>query len=146
MSNFNVTGALDCSALGGTLKELLIDYIYPVGSYFITESSSFNTVEKVQAHFGGTWAKVTGAFLFGSDNAGITGGEATHTLTIDEIPRHTHSYRVGWGSGGYDELFRGGAPAASGVTNEGVIVPTGGGKEHNNMPPYRTVYMYRRTH
>ena len=36
------------------LKEMMLDFAYPVGSYFITENKSFNTVAKVAAHFGGT--------------------------------------------------------------------------------------------
>ena len=46
------------------IKSMIVDLVYPVGSYFITESSSFNTVAKVQTHFGGTWSQIEdGRFL-----------------------------------------------------------------------------------
>lgn len=42
----------------------IVDLIYPIGSYFITESSNFNTVTKVANHFGGTWVRIEdGRFL-----------------------------------------------------------------------------------
>lgn len=182
MSNFNVTGALDCSALGEGLKELLTDHIYPVGSYFITESKDFNTISKVQAHFGGTWVQVTGTFLYGSTNATNSGtasqaGEMTHVLTTAEMPSHTHtqaehSHKFNRGnknewsgnviSGhtsnarylGWVEQTNGGGDSYQYTSGKGVYVaypetpainPTGEGKAHNNMPPYREVYMYRRT-
>ena len=64
---------------------------YPVGSYFLT-SDSRNPSELLG---GGTWTKVSGGtFLMaagGSYSAGATGGEATHKLTISEMPSHSHS-------------------------------------------------------
>lgn len=156
----------------------IVDLIYPVGSYFITESENLNTVAKVQAHFGGTWVQVTGRFLYGSTSAGATGGEATHTLTVDEMPSHTHLQNKhhhnllsnNYGNANANGFGNGdGVRGVSGVwtngnqTNryyekdnnnrENQLVSdttptnqnTGGGQAHNNMPPYREVYMYRRT-
>lgn len=130
----------------------ILDFIYPVGSYFITESANYDTVEKVQSHFGGTWTQVTERFLYGSTSAGTEGGEATHTLTIDEIPSHNHYLQdfnmvttAYTGTTGWPVSSSGSA-----YVNGGIILSTysgvnGGSQAHNNMPPYRTVYMYRRT-
>ena len=124
----------------------ILDFIYPVGSYFITESADYNTVAKVQAHFGGTWVQVTERFLYGSTSAGSTGGEANHTLTINEMPSHTHTTawnNMIWNDGNGNIKNPGsGTKMISSSTD---CTYTGGGQAHNNMPPYRTVYMYRRT-
>lgn len=53
MADLNVKGQIDFSSLGGGAKQVLLDFCYPVRSYFITESENFNTVAKVIAHFGG---------------------------------------------------------------------------------------------
>lgn len=44
---------IEATGLGATLKQAVIDAIYPVGSIYMTVSD--NTVAKVQARFGGTW-------------------------------------------------------------------------------------------
>lgn len=78
-------------SFGGRLKELLTDHVYPVGSYFITESSSFDTVAKVQSHFGGTWVQVVGKFLYGDTaNIGQEDGSFSVSIPYDSMPRHWH--------------------------------------------------------
>lgn len=62
---------------------------YPVGSVYISTRETNPTTL-----FGGVWARLPDRFLLGAGEtyeAGNTGGEATHTLTTDEMPSHTHS-------------------------------------------------------
>ena len=91
-----------------------------------TSDSDFNTVEK-------------------------TGGEKEHTLTVDEMPSHSHiqtwngNIMVGGGSGGestngsyLNEGGNGTYPAT--LTNN-----VGNSHSHNNLQPYITCYMWKRT-
>ena len=72
--------------------------IYPVGSIYTSVTD--DTVEKVQARFGGTWVAFgSGKTLVGVDTNQTefntvekSGGEKTHTLTINEMPSHTHTF------------------------------------------------------
>ena len=125
-----------------------VDKIYPVGSiYMSTVSTNPGTL------FGGTWQRIEGRFLLGASStygAGSTGGEASHTLTTNEMPNHVHHASNGVGShfitdgreSGYGSarLSQGGlAFVLSG------LMTTGGGWSHNNMPPYLAVYIWKRT-
>lgn len=121
----------------------LLDNIYPIGSIFI----STNTTNP-STYFGGKWERIKGRFLLAADDSnykiGAVGGEAAHILTINEIPAHGHS-QVGSilnNSGPYNVPLRGKGWSAS---STGVnTINTGGGQEHNNMPPYLVVYMWKR--
>lgn len=118
-----------------------VPHPYPVGSVYIS------TVATSPAQlFGGSWEQLQNRFLLGagsSYSAGSTGGAATHTLTIDEMPRHRH-----WGSARFDyDTSSGSHPSAiaDGVNQNSLFSDyVGGGDAHNNMPPYLVVYMWKR--
>ena len=66
----------------------LINTIYPVGSIYMSVNSTNPSVL-----FGGTWEQIKDTFLLATGDTysnGSTGGEATHTLTENEMPSHTH--------------------------------------------------------
>lgn len=133
---------------------------YPVGAIYL----SVTDVDPA-ALFGGTWERISqgrfligaganaanttdywGSYAAGAENfpSGEMGGEVTHTLTVDEMPSHTHPERPelsntkAWGLTGTGE-------GANAVVDQGTTTSaTGGGKAHNNMPPYLVVYMWKR--
>lgn len=146
------TGASSVSAMKQTfgLRDAdIVNLIYPVGSIYMSVGNADPT-----ALFGGTWERLEDRFLLGAGStytAGDTGGEATHTLTENEIPSHHHSItanRTSIEASGY------GFVANGPFTDRGLILRntadmattnTGGGQAHNNMPPYLVVYMWKRT-
>lgn len=140
----------------------IFDMIYPVGSIYISVNSVNPSVL-----FGGTWEQIQDSFLLGAGStysAGSTGGEANHTLTQAEIP----NYAIGnlatlvpinhgnWANGGIvatnmgqtsttkSGLKENGNIMTSGTQYSYMINSNGGGKPHNNMPPYLAVYIWKR--
>ena len=194
--------------------------LYPVGSVYI----SFNSADP-STLFGGTWVRLKDRFLLASGDtyaANTTGGSATKTIGVNNIPAHNHTVNANgnhyhtattstagnhahgggslnvtgtFGTGGNTpSLYRGdtsgvfsnvgvnGNRYASGNTNNDrtsmirlstankwsgststagnhthtlttttngnhthTTNNTGGGLPLNIMPPYQTVYMWRRT-
>lgn len=139
----------------------LWELIYPVGSLYL---SAVDTDPGVL--FGGTWERIRDRFLLAAGTAygaGTTGGEAVHTLAENELPIHAHdpanqagyygfitnsqkAFTVGdmgvqSGSGRYYPY----APAAFDISRNTKTGSVGGGKAHNNMPPYLAVYVWQRT-
>lgn len=125
----------------------ILDNVYPVGSIYM----SVNSTNPANL-FGGTWEQIQGKFLFGMDSsypAGSTGGEITHALTIDEMPEHNHTIYYPNAGGPYGNANIG-YPEDSGTNMTWCAemcktAPTGGGAAHNNMPPYLSVYIWKRT-
>lgn len=127
--------------------EDFFQHIYPIGSIYI---STVDTNPSILFGFG-TWVQIKDKFLLASGDvyeAGTVGGEAEHTLNIDEIPMHSHDFS----NGVITNASKGTQVIANnkifGSYNAVVINNTesiGGGQAHNNMPPYLTVYMWQRT-
>ena len=64
---------------------------YPIGAIYMSVTN-----HNPASIFGGTWERIKGRFLLGADDntykLGNVGGEANHTLTLNEIPQHLHSF------------------------------------------------------
>lgn len=123
---------------------------WPIGSIYI---SVVNT--NPSKWFGGTWAAFgTGRCLVGVDTSQTefntvmkTGGEKAHTLTKTELPNVQLSV-LGAGSTNGNDILRFGSIGVSTMTagaRIGVTEPMGNNQPHNNLQPYITVYMWRRT-
>ena len=135
-------------------KKDLLEKVYPIGSYYWSEKNT-----SPSDIFGGSWTKIRGTFLFASDSnhdVGDTGGEETHTLTINEMPRHSHEYEKFC----YFEDISFNAPSGNwnrfpcNITNHSnssrflytySTTSVGGGCSHNNMPPFLTANCWKRT-
>lgn len=134
-------------------KASLLDLTYPVGSIYM----SINNTNPSNL-FGGTWVEFAkGKTLVGVDATQTefnavekTGGEKTHKLTIEEMPIHTPKWKgysagnlyVGSGTSVTYALF--GNDTWDG-SKTGGIQPVGGDQPHNNLQPYITCYMWKRT-
>lgn len=123
------------------IKKWLLDNVFKVGYVWMSYTNT-----SPSGIVGGTWTPITGRFPY--FNAGTsTGGSNTHTLTVSEMPGHNHgtvaSGKAGNVQNGYDYT----APIynTTGADNNGTTATTGGGKPHNNMPAYQTLYAWRRT-
>ena len=140
---------------GTWVRSLTIDQIYPVGSiYMSVNSTSPSTL------FGGTWERLKDTFLLAAGDAysaGATGGEAAHLLTNDELPADMGSFSaLNWNHLTQQWNNTTGIVSTT-IRTQDRTMPTGdavgantynlngGGQAHNNMPPYLTVYMWKRT-
>lgn len=127
-------------------NESICNLIYPVGSIYM----SVNSVNPATL-FGGTWEQLKDRFLLGAGNTygnGKTGGEAMHTLTINEMPSHNHYFSLAIDGGNEvaskDRVALNGFGNSRWWSNIHRIDNTGGNQAHNNMPPYLVVYMWKR--
>jgi hypothetical protein len=132
---------------GPLIAESILDCFFPVGFVLIL----YSTANPNTMYPGTTWVRIENAFLWGCDadgEIGVKGGESTHTLTVNEMPKHSHAFSNDATKGGYSLTdgnwgsFRTGSSAIySAISTESA----GGGAAHNNMPPYIHVAIWRRT-
>lgn len=120
----------------------LINLIYPIGSIYLSVNST-----SPQQLFGGEWEQIKDKFLLSAGDtysSGSEGGEATHTLTNDEMPAHRHTiYMNDVASDG--EFWGPNNVTPQGKASANVTDTAGGNQPHNNMPPYIAVYVWKRT-
>ena len=124
---------------------------FPVGYIIMTVSST-----NPSTYLGGTWQQWgQGRTIVGVDTSDIdfsaaekTGGEKTHKLTQNEMPAHTHSLTGAVNNPEAPETanLRGtGYSTTVQQLVQGRAASTGGDEAHNNMPPYITCYIWKRT-
>lgn len=116
---------------------------YPVGAIYLSVTDA-----NPAALFGGTWERIGGRFLLGADTtyaAGSTGGEAERTLTVDEMPKHNHGLDNYNSAGNAAPFLTVQHQDKIGYGGNVQTMYAGGSEEHNNMPPYLAVYMWKRT-
>ena len=138
---------LGVSGSGTTVLDM-----YPVGSIYQTASGAFNP----QTAWGGTWERIKDRFLLAAGTAyagGSTGGEATHKLTAQEMPSHTHTMYVNndgssssWSPTAGEYLIKPDGVTTSKKNYQAKLAQNGAGGDqaHNNMPPYLAVYIWKR--
>lgn len=137
--------------------DINFDMIYPVGSVYISVVNA-----NPQTLFGGTWESfATGMTLVGVDTSKQefntvmkSGGEMEHTITINEMPQHSHSDNSSYSGENSRKLAKwevtntgeGFQLSTANVTKYVITdpLPEGGNQAHNNLQPYITVYMWRR--
>ena len=154
------------TSTGGGIKEALLDYIYPVGSIYM----SANNVNP-GTFLGGTWTQITDKFLLAAGStytAGSTGGSSTKTIAKANLPSynltvtdpgHTHSYNDYYATSSSKKTWDINKTASSvtsvsntytsrtsGSKTTGITVSSGGsGTAMDIMPPYEVVYTWKRT-
>lgn len=91
-----------------SIKNMILDFVFPIGTIYITKSTSLNTSAKMQAQFGGTWAAVeAGRFL---EAAGTATTTTTRSAGIPNITGTWASTRAA------------GADTASGAVSQGATL------------------------
>lgn len=134
-----------------SLKGLFASPRYEIGDIYLTTRVGNPTTLLGY----GTWELIPGKTLVCVDTSDTdfntvkkTGGEKKHTLTVSEIPPHSHplDYYINNGNnmpGGYDKFLVYGMPAGTQSFKNNSY--TGGGQSHNNLQPYFTCYIWIRT-
>ena len=125
--------------------------MFPIGSIYMSVSST-----SPASFLGGTWEALKDRFLVGAGSSyavNTMGGEASHTLTEAEMPKHIHKGLYWhethkWGvnnSGDCFFKFNNSAWSTGKAESLFTVGEAGGSQAHNNLPPYLAVYMWKRT-
>lgn len=135
-----------------TIKNILLDSVYPVGSIYISVSNV-----SPESFLGGKWVEFAkGRTIVGIDSTstnkrfnkpGYTDGSETVKLTTDQMPQHSHYIKMSVSTGAIQDtnaFTNIGIKSESGPINYGSTGNAGWNQAHENMPPYIVVYMWKR--
>ena len=137
--------------LGADFATAAAKALFPVGSVMF----SADDVNPTQRFAGTKWEQVAeGRFIAGvgegtDKNAATqtvaagddtTVGEYSHTLTVPEMPAHSHT-QLGGGFNGSDGI----EPGSRRTQDLGQTGTTGTNQSHNNIPPTFGLYVWKRT-
>jgi hypothetical protein len=136
------------SDLSRSLYDTIMNSVHPVGSIYISENAT-NPAD----YFGGSWKRITDTFILAAGDKfpiGDAGGKNEVTLTVENIPSHTHQYfrqkALNKETIGPDtESVYAANTTVMNMKTEPYTYPTGGDKPFSIMPPYVTRYVWQRT-
>jgi len=171
--NFPTSGSFGQTLIFNSNGNLEAGSLFPIGSVY------FTTTDSSPASFlGGTWTRIAqGRFIAGVGNgsdgvgsrflsAGNTGGVYMHSLTVEEMPSHSHEGETGT-VGANGEFISTGQPTlldgrksfnherkghtnASGINKalrldgQVFLQDSGGNQPHENTPPAFGLYVWSR--
>lgn len=131
------------------LSNFILNKCYLIGSLYWTEKE-----ENPASLLGGGWTQIKDKFILAAGDTykkGQTGGEASHTLTVGEMPNHTHRIyfdnNYSANSNGVDASTNQWKQALVNQNNTAANINlsfTGSSQAHNNMPPYEVFYCWKR--
>ena len=130
----------------GAKRLMSVDEEHPVGDLYI----QFDGTPTPAAKYGGTWVEdttYTGLTLVGSGagyTLGATGGEHTHTMTVEELVPHSHKVLAA-GGGNDGNASRLSNAVLNGESTDWFVQSTGGGQPFNIMQPYKVITIWKRT-
>lgn len=128
-----------------------LNLIYPVGSYYLSNSST-----SPATRFGGTWSALTGRFLYCNAGTG-TGGANTHnhslygygnamlTTNSSHIRYHYGGRNTNWSPNYYLRVDTHAGSIDDGTSTSDPVDLIGNTSTANNMPAYKTCYCWYRT-
>lgn len=124
-------------------KANILELVYPVGAIYL----SVNDINPTVLFGFGEWEAIKDRFLLGAGDlygGGSSGGEETHTLTIDEMPSHVHNISSSLMWANQTGNVQGGTKTYYARSEKQTTQLAGGSQPHNNMPPYLAVYIWKR--
>ena len=116
----------------------IIDNLFGVGYVWISYTN-----RSPASLVGGTWTPITGRFpYFNAGNS--TGGANSQTLSIAQMPAHSHRLGLKYGNDWVDDCWNWSVSSTNMFTTDAETESVGGGQPYNNMPAYQTLYAWRR--
>lgn len=159
-------GVLDLKNSGGGITlngetPITLETLYkaiPIGKEIIL----YTTDHPVDLYGGGDWEQICECFTFAGsklydDNGnliseenrthiadGVVRGEFEHTLTVAEMPSHSHTLQAWITNSGTNYSGNAGVKSGNWETIRPSTDNIGGSQSHNNMPPYQVGYKWKR--
>lgn len=138
----------DAYAIYQQVLAAVVERDHPVGSLYISENST-----SPAELYGGTWERIEGKFIMGASDtypAGSTGGNATVIIGKTNLPNVRLDvetlYSKGASGSAYDvvNITHEQSDGSGNFSRTGKTYPLGDGTPLNILPPYYSVYIWRR--
>lgn len=135
----------DAYAIYQQVLAAVVERDHPVGSLYISK----NPTSPAEL-YGGTWERIEGKFIMGASDtypAGSTGGSATHTQTVGEMARHSHTLdlsNAGIEDDEYEYTVSYSRNKKITIAATRAIQANGGNDPMNILNPYYSAYIWRR--